>query len=229
MKSTTTNTMSWTGAYLFGDNNYIEIFAPSSSEHKTGNSAISLGSDYVGELQKTQNYLNQFYTTQIELRERKAGDSLIPWFQALYIVDSSFSSKSDIDFWIMEYKKEYYLYNHWVINGDSVTRRDYLAQHEAKRKNKYLKRFTGINFWATEKEISFYGPLLTKCGFTRVHRKKFISSEGFIINFSIKNSRSKYSIKSIQFISSKPSFQQTTISDNIKIVLVGQKGEIRFN
>jgi hypothetical protein len=182
-RSTSTNTTSWTGAYIFGDINYLEIFAPSASEHPVGTSAISLGADHIGDLEKVEEILAKNYKTRLELKQRNINDSLVPWFQALYIIDSSFSKISNISFWIMEYKKDYFLFNHLATVGDSVSRRAYLIQHEEKRKNKFLKRFSGIEFYATTPEINFYRLLLSKCGFKKTGRNSFISSEGFTIIF----------------------------------------------
>lgn len=228
-KNNSTNTTSWTGAYLFGDNNYLEIFAPSASNHHVGSSAIALGTDYSGELRNIQKLLNKDYKIQVELRERKVNDSLIPWFQALYIVDSLFFSQSEIEFWIMEYQREYFTYNHWDTNGDSVTRKQYLAQHEEKRKNKYLKRFTGIVFAVNENVVSYYSSLLLKCGFKLAGKNSFISSEGFKINFEFKEPNDTYSIKSIQFATSTPSDRQVLISSHIKVNIHGKEGEIIFH
>lgn len=228
-RSTSTSSASWTGAYIFGDINYLEIFAPSASEHHIGNSAIALGPDNSGDLQKANDILSKYYKTKVELKERKVNDNLIPWFEALYIIDSSFSSNSDIDFWIMEYKKEYFQFNHWNINGDSVTRKAYLAQHEEKRKGKFLKRFTGITFYGSKTEIQFYSSLLLLCGFTKSSRNSFISLEGFLISFVPKKPNSLYSVRSLQFETSKPSFQKISISDHIQITFQGQKGQIKFN
>lgn len=228
-KNNSTNTASWTGAYLFGDNNYLEIFAPSASNHPVGSCAIALGTDNSGELQNIQKVLEKDYKIQIELKQKKVNDSLIPWFQALYIVDSSFFSKSDIEFWIMEYQKEYFSFNHWEVNGDSVSRKQYLAQHEEKRKEKYLKRFTGIVFSVNDEVRKFYSSLLLKCEFKQLDNGCFISSEGFKICFEFKESPATYSIKSLLFITSKSTHQQITISSRIKICINDEEGEIIFH
>lgn len=227
-KNTITGSASWTGAYLFGDNNYLEIFAPSASNHQVGNSAIALGTDYTGDLLSIQKVLEKDFKIKVELKERKVNDSLIPWFQALYIVDSSFFSQSNIDFWIMEYQREYFSFNHWNSHGDSITRKQYLAQHEEKRKNKYLKRFTGITFCVNENVRLFYSSLLLKCGFKQVSNNAFISSEGFKIGFKLKEPTDTYSIKSIQFVTSTPSHREITISNHINIIINDTEGEIIF-
>lgn len=228
-RSTSTNTTSWTGAYIFGDINYLEIFAPSGSEHPVGTSAFSLGADHIGDLVKTKDILAKKYRTQIEIKQRKVKDSIIPWFQALYIIDSSFSNFASISFWIMEYEKDYFLFNHWDTNGDSVTRKVYLLQHEEKRRNKILKRFSGIEFYATKSEVDFYSFLLLNCGFTKISLTSFISTEGFKITFKPKLKSSKYSIKNLQFATSKSSHQEIAISDHIKVVLNGDVGSLEFN
>ncbi len=137
-KKSTTSYMSWIGAYIFGDINYLEIFAPSASEHKTGSSAIALSADHIGDLLILQKKFTEDYITKIEIKDRKVSDTLIPWFKALYINDSIFFSKSNIGFWIMEYEKDYFSFNQLKTIGDSVSRIQYLKQHDEKRENKSL-------------------------------------------------------------------------------------------
>lgn len=228
-RSTNTKTISWTGSYIFGDMNYLEIFAPSGSEHPLGTSAISLGSDRVEDLQKAEEVLSKTYKTQIELKQRKVKDSILPWFRALYILDSGFAETSNISFWIMEYERDYFLFNHWDTSRNLVSRKIYLDQHKEKRENKYLSRFTGIEFYATKSEIDFYNSVLIKCGFRKVDYHSYISTEGFTISFQLKPKGSKYTLKNLWFETMKSVFRTIQISDHIKIDLKGEVGSIEFN
>ena len=228
-RSTSTNSVSWTGAYFYGDINYLEIFAPSASEHPVGSSAMSLGTDRVGDLLKMKAILAKDYTIQLEHSQRKVNDSLISWFEALYIKDSTFFKASSILFWIMEYEKDYFLFNKLDFREDSVSRKTYLAQHEEKRRNKYLQRFTGLEFQATKSEIHYYCSLLLKCGFRKIKKNTFLSTEGFKMSFLPRQKDAKYSINSLQFVTTKPSFQTVKISNRLKVILNGDTGNFQFN
>jgi hypothetical protein len=84
------------------------------------------------------------YQTEIHLGEKQYDDKKIPWFISLGIKDSVFDSISHIGFWVMEYKQEYFDYNHYKHDNKKLTRINYLSTYEEERKNKILKRFTSI-------------------------------------------------------------------------------------
>lgn len=227
-RSSVTNTSSWTGAYIFGDKNYVEFFGPSGSQHKVGDAAMAFGFDRIGEIYKMQTILNKNYNTTIETRQRKMNDSLVAWFDALYITDSVFFAQSHIETWFMEYRKEYFLFNKFPASQDLVSRKNYLLQHADKRKGKYLSEFTGITFYATEAEINYYSSLLLRSGFKQMPNLSFKSTEGFIIDFQKRTVHTKYAIKSFQFSTTTPVFKDIEISNGIHIHITGNKGEINF-
>lgn len=227
--ATATRTASWTGAYLFGDINYIELFGPSGSQHAAGDAAMALSFDRSGDIQKMQSVLDQKYGTELTVNQRNVNGSFVPWFHSLSIRDSSFFIRSHIGLWMMEYTKEYFAANHFPSADGSVTRKDYLLQHEEKRKNKYLQRFTGITFYASDDEIHFYTALLAACGFFHPSADTFVSPEGFTVAFERRNSGCPYAVKSLQFTTAVSVSKNVDVSDHIRIRMSGQSGEMIFH
>ena len=103
----------WTGIYLFGLDNYFEIFDSSGIGEPSGNIGIGLSVDRIGEIKQLDTLFAKKYKTETSLRVKKFDEKKIPWFNELDIVDSSFYSQSHIFLWVMEYRPEYFDYNNW--------------------------------------------------------------------------------------------------------------------
>lgn len=218
----------WTGSYLFGLDNYFEIFDSSGSGEPLGNTGIGLSVDGIGELNQLNNVLTKKYKTEISLLEREFDDKKIPWFNGLSIDDSDFFSKTHISLWIMEYKPEYFSYNHWAYKDNKLTRTVYLSQYNNERKDKILKRFTGITFKATEQEKIFFSNFLLNCGYKKLDENSFASSENFMIHFISRNKNDQYAVASVKFESNISREGTEKISDNIQIEFHNNTGKIIF-
>lgn len=222
------STATWTGTYLQGLDNYIEIFDSSSVGEPTGNAGIGLSVDKIGELTKLDAMLSKKYSTFTSIREKQFDDKKVPWFSALSIDDSVFYSTSHISFWVMEYKQEYYDYNHWKYDNNLLARVTYLNQYAKERANKIIKRFTGITLNVSDEELKMLSGFLLNCGYKQVANNNFVSPENFKISFIKKNSRDRYSIASIDFECTTPEQNDVKISERIEIEYKNKMGRIIF-
>jgi hypothetical protein len=109
----------WTGTYLFGLDNYFEIFDSKGVGEPTGNGGIAFSVDGQGEIQQLDTILSKKYKIETGVREKQFDDKKVPWFTSLGIDDSAFYMQSHIYWWVMEYKPEYYDYNYWKYTTTS--------------------------------------------------------------------------------------------------------------
>lgn len=220
--------ITWTGTYLFGTDSYFEIFDPNGAGAPLGYAGIAFSVDRVGQLQQLDSILSKKYKTGIELREKQIDDKKIPWFTSLYIDDSAFYEQSDIYWWVMEYKPEYYDYNKWRYDSDRLTRTTYLSEYAEKRKGKIFKRFTGIILKTTTKESDMLKDFLLNCGYKKIDENNFESPENFIIQFKERNKDDRYAVEMVLFECNKPHNGIEKISNHIQIEFKNNSGKIVF-
>ena len=222
------NSLTWTGTYMQGVDNYFEIFDSSGVAGPLGNAGVGLSVDGIGEIKMLDSILAKKYKTDIYLREKQYTDKKIPWFVSLGIIDSAFDSISHIAFWVMEYKKEYFDYNHLKYDNKKLTRINYLHEYEKERKNKILKRFTGITFKATEEEQNVFSNFLLSCGFKKINTNSFISPENFRIDFIRKKTDDRYAVAFVEFESNVLRTDTVKITDNIQVQFQNNTGKLIF-
>ncbi|MEP6512571.1 MAG: DUF5829 family protein [Parafilimonas sp.] len=218
----------WTGSYMYGIDNYLELFDSSGAGESLGIAGIGFSVDRLGEINKLDSILKKKYQTNIGIRERKFGDKMVPWFTNLYIDDSSFFNSTNIYFWVMEYRPEYFEYNHWAYSNNNFTRRTYLKEYDAERKNKLLRRFTGITLKTTKQEQEYLTNFLSLCDYKKTDANTLISPDNFSFHFAERNQDDRYSIESIEFETSGSVNYTIPISQNIQIVIDSTKGKILF-
>jgi hypothetical protein len=222
------NGETWTGTYMQGVNNYFEIFDSSGGGVPLGNVGVGLSVDGIGEIKMLNSALSKKYQTDIHLREKQYADKKIPWFTSLGIKDSVFDSISHIEFWIMEYKQEYFDYNHLKVDNKKLTRINYLRPYEKEIKNKILKRFTGITFNATEEEQKVFSNFLLSCGFRKINDDSFVSQENFTIHFIRKKIDDRYAVAFVEFESNILRTDTVKITDNIQVQFQNHTGKLIF-
>ena len=222
------NGETWTGTYMQGVDNYFEIFDSSGGGIPLGNVGVGLSVDGIGEIKMLNSVLLKKYQTEIHLREKQYADKKIPWFISLGIKDSVFDSISHIEFWIMEYKQEYFDYNHLKVDNKKLTRINYLYPYEKERKNKILKRFTGITFKATEEEQTKFSNFLLSCGFRKINNNSFVSQENFAIHFIRKKTDDRYAVAFVEFESNILRADTVKITDNIQVQFQNHTGKLIF-
>ena len=221
------NAETWTGTYLEGLDNYLELFDVSVGD-PLGNAGIGFSVDKIGEIYQLDSVLSKNFTTEKEQRVKQYDDRKIPWFTSLRIKDSVFDSFSHISFWVMEYKPEYFDYNHWKHEDNKLTRTTYLSQYEDQRRNKILKRFTGVTLHVTDKERQVISDFLINCGYHKLNKSSYSSPENFIIHFIDRNINDRYAMASIKFETNIPLTYNIKISENIEIRIKNSAGKIIF-
>lgn len=222
------NGETWTGTYMEGIDSYFEIFDSSGGGEPLGNAGVGLSVDGVGEIEMLNAALAKRYQTEFHSREKQYADKKIPWFISLNIKDPVFDSVSHISFWIMEYKKEYFEYNHLKDDNKKLTRINYLRPYEKERKNKILKRFTGITFKATEEEQEVFSNFLLSCGFRKINDNSFVSQENFTIHFIRKKTDDRYAVAFVEFESNILRTGTIKITDNIQVQFQDHTGKLIF-
>jgi hypothetical protein len=128
----------------------------------------------------------------------------------------------------MEYKPEYYDYNHWKYEDNKLTRTTYLSQYEDQRRNKILKRFTGVTIHATDEERQVIWGFLLNCGYQKMNDSCLDSPEHFVIHFIHRNINYRYAMASIEFETNMPFNDTIQISENIEVQVKNNAGKIIF-
>ncbi|MFN8298149.1 MAG: DUF5829 family protein [Chitinophagales bacterium] len=227
-RSTISNGNGWTGSYIYGTDNYLELFEASTSQHDLGTAALATSVDGEGELLKVDSILNKTYPATIEERQRKVAGKMTPWFDCIYINDTAFFNTSAISFWIMEYRSSYFDSAQLQHQTRSVSRKEYLAQYGDSLKGKCLKHFTAITFNATKEEENYFAELLRQCGLTQSAKHTFVTADKFSIRFRRKKTSAHYALSQLAFETFRPCKKIERVTQNIKIVVAGTKGRILF-
>jgi hypothetical protein len=223
----TGNSETWTGTYFEGLDNYLELFDVSVGD-PLGNAGLAFSVDRIGEINQLDTVLSRNFTTEKRLQEKQYDNKKVPWYTALGIKDSVFDLLSHISFWVMEYRPEYFDYNHWKYEDNNLTRTTYLSQYEDERRNKILKRFTGITLHATDKEREIISGFLLNCGYQKMNDSSFASPEHFVIHFIHRNPDDRYAMASIEFETNMPLTDTIKISENIEVQVRNTAGKITF-
>jgi len=218
----------WTGTYLFGLDNYFEIFDSSGVGEPTGTGGIGFSVDGIGEIQQLDTILSKKYKIETRVREKQFDDKKVPWSTLLNIDDSVFNMQTHIYWWVMEYKPEYYDYNHWKYTNNQLTRTTYLSQYEAERKNKIFKRFTGITLKTTGEEKNMLTGFLLNCGYKKSDDVNYTSPENFVIQLLNRSKDDRLAIAAVSFETNKTQNGTEKISENIQIEFNGNSGKIIF-
>jgi Family of unknown function (DUF5829) len=218
----------WTGTYIFGLDNYFEIFDSNGAGEQTGYGGIAFSVDGTGEIQQLDTILRKKYNTETGVREKQYDDKKVPWFTTLGIDDSAFFMQSHIYWWIMEYKPEYYDYNNWKYTNNQLTRTTYLSKYAAERKDKIFKRFTGITLNTTIQEKTMLAGFLLNCGYKKIDESRYASPENFVIELLDRKKNDRYAIAVVSFETNKTQHGTEKISENIQIVFNGNSGKIIF-
>jgi len=222
------NSQTWTGTYLFGSDNYLELFDSSSDSFPSGISGLAFSVDKVGEIDTLKRHLDNRYKTVISDREIDFDGNKVPWFTELYIDDSIFYSQSHFGFWIMEYRREYFDYKKISYSENTLTREDYLIESEIDRSTKILKRFCGIVMKLTTYEREFLTNYFKEVKFEQTGENEWVTPDNFTISIKNRNQDDKNTIESIEFETNRRVNMELKISDNLSILIDGDKGRISF-
>lgn len=222
------NGESWTGTYLYGSENYFEVFDSVGFQPK-GTSGFGFSVDHIGELNMLKEHLDKNYKTSLFNRERDFDGKKIPWFDGLSIDDSAFNSKSLFGFWVMEYRRDYFDYQKYPYKENQLTRENYLKDRAADRKEKILKRFCGVVMKLNVDEKRFLIEYFNNIKYVRLNENEYLSPDNF--SFLLKNraSNDNNTIESLAFETTKKVDKQTIkVSDNVSIFIDGDRGHFIF-
>ena len=128
------------------------------------------------------------------------------------------------------YKTEYFEYNNITIDNDKLTRENYLEKYASERKNKIVRRFSGIVMKLNPDEKEYITKYFEKIAYIKINGNEYLSPDNFKFLIKDRNSGDQNSIESIRFETSKSLLSKKTveISDNIVIVIEGDEGQIIF-
>jgi hypothetical protein len=220
--------VTWAGTYLYGLDNYFEIFDNKGFVDTIGNAGIGFSVDHSGEIKILDSIFQKHYKIETGLRAKLLDNKEVPWFNMLGIADSAFFVKTHIYSWIMEYRKEYFDYRKLPHKRNNVTRRDYLCEYQISNKTKLLKRFTSITLRVTKDEKLFYAQFLLNCGYTKNKTNGYKSPDGFVFYFIDRKAEDISSVESVQFENNYPYQGTFEISEKLQLVFKGKTGAILF-
>ncbi len=221
----------WTGTYVYGSDNYFEFFDNSDDESSLGRCGIGFSVDGIGEMDILKNKLENSYETIMFPRERYFNGKKVPWFDALFISDSAFYMQSLFNFWIMEYKPEYFRYKDLPItNEHELTRENYLIQFEPERRDKIIKRFSGIVMKLSPYEKEFLTEFFSVVNYERINKNNYLAPGNFTFRFTDRSEGDQIVIESILFETNMefPKKEIIPLSDGITIIIEGNSGQIQF-
>jgi hypothetical protein len=137
---------SWTGAYFYGEQTYIEFFlAGRDPQFKSNESGLGFGVEQAGAAEIYYNRLKERFGAQAEkgLITQKINDRDIAWFHDAYV--NYKDDKQTFFDWLMEYEKDFLkkFYPDLKPAEDGITRRQNLARsYKAERLFKNVREVT---------------------------------------------------------------------------------------
>jgi hypothetical protein len=122
---------SWTGAYFYGEQTYIEFFlAGRDPQFKSNESGVGFGVEQAGAAEIYYNRLKEKFGAQAEkgLITQKINGRDIAWFHDAYV--NYKDDKQTFFDWLMEYEKDFLkkFYPDLKATEDGITRRQNLAR-----------------------------------------------------------------------------------------------------
>jgi hypothetical protein len=223
---------SWTGTYMYGTDNYIELFDSVSSGMglPAGVSGVAFSVDRVDELKSLNGILSKSHKLEENVRERDFAGKKIPWFNMLNIADSSFYNQSWFDFWLMAYRKEYFDYKKINYKNDILNGASYLREQEKYRKGKIIKRFSGVVMRLSDYEKNFLVAYFKRFGYNKISENEFLTADNFRFTLKPRAEGTNNTIERITFDKEKDTNQgNVKLSENILIKFTTNSGEIVFN
>ena len=156
------NNISYTGAYIYGENTYMEFFDSAkkpSSITPALTSGIAFGVDKKGKFKVIQKKLKEYKNAVSYLGTWELEGTQIPWYHAAFVFYGK--AKRNIHTWIMEYHQDFLRKWHPELEPVSggITRKDILKRYAAKITKplqpgrKIFKDIIGINLRVNKEEI----------------------------------------------------------------------------
>jgi Family of unknown function (DUF5829) len=226
---------SWTGKYVRGKSNYLEIFRPGGAKGiKLGDLGIGLMTNKFGTIDSLQSYWTKTLdSVHVENMVITDSGKSTPWYTSVSIpnVDSL-----KITAWVMENAKEemnYAGFSESELSGE-IEFSEYSRRITAKLRNipvdsvKYDKLFdkvTSLDISLSNKELAYLKGFLLDIGFTE--KDSSFSKEDFRITYSVTNSE-HFLLNEIVFSLLKRMPKGRYAFRKIVMIVDGDKAKMKF-
>ncbi len=228
---------SWTGKYISGNQDYLEIFKPGGAENtKAGDLGIAFMPNLLGTTDSLYNYWKKTRTDSIRkgTRNRVIGpDQSIPWFNAVTIHDRDslrFTS------WVMEYTDTFMKMAGFTEEDltREISHAEYSQRGFATRQNisydsaRYMKlyeRVTSLSLSLSSNELDYFRPYLTASGFEEMGQS--FTRADFQINYE-KAEGPHQRLRQIELELLADQEPQVYSHGNLTLQVAGKKATIRF-
>lgn len=234
-QTTEAGSASWRGKYLFGRNNYLEIFKPGGMKgSKLGDFGIGFMTNRLGTLDSLHRY---WIKTLDSVHEEKTTTSdngkVSPWFTSLSIpkLDSL-----KISAWVFENSREEMVYAGFTEKDlrRPIDFSEYDRHITAKLRNvpvdsiKYEKLFdkiTSLNISLSSRELSYLKHFLLDIGFTE--HACSLTNDDLTITYSLIE-REHFLLNEIGFSLLKTTSKQSLSFRHMDLILDGNKARMKF-
>ncbi len=226
---------SWTGKYIYGISNYLEIFKQGGAEGtKLGDFGLGFITNKFGTIDSLQNYWKKTLDS-IHLENMVITDNgkTHPWFKSVSIPDVD---SLKISAWVMEYSRE-------EMNFAGFAEKDLLGEIEFSEYSKHVRaklrnipvdsvknvglfnKVTSLDISLTGKELSYLKKFLPDIGFTE--KNNSFSKDDFVITYSLTES-DHFLLKEIGFSLLKKIPKEKYSFRKIEMTVDGDKGKMQF-
>jgi hypothetical protein len=178
------NNESWTAAYLFGENTYIELFDTKSNKNK-GQFGIGFGVEVQGGLNSLYTHIKDSGCNIVkkETRNRKIDNEEIMWFEYLFFDYED--TDTIMGNWVMEYKFSYMKHKYTDIPDDPVNISRKLYNRDSYKDSLLFKDITGIEVALDEKEAKRFAEELRYFGYEINRLDNAINCKGPEVEFVV--------------------------------------------
>ena len=226
----------WTGKYINGISNYLEIFKPGGAQGtKLGDLGLGFITNKLGTIDSLQNYwkktLDSVHTENMVITD---SGKTSPWFKSVSIpnVDSL-----RISAWVMENSREEMNFAGFTENDltGEIEYSDYLKHVKAKLHNipvdsvkndRLFDKVTSLDISLSDRELSYLKKFLLNIGFAE--KDNSFSNENFKITYSLSKS-AHFLLKEIGFLLLKKIPKQKYSFRKIEMTVDGDKANMKFN
>jgi hypothetical protein len=228
-------TASWTGKYINGISNYLEIFKPGSAQGTVlGDFGLGFSTNKFGTIDSLQNYWTKTLdSVHIENMVITDNGKTSPWFKSVSIPNVDLLK---ISAWVMENSREemnYAGFTEHDLSGE-IEYSDYAKHLHAKLKNipvdsfkdnRLFNKVTSLDISLSGKELSYLRKFLLDIGFTE--KNNSFSKEDFIITYSLTKS-DHFLLKEIEFSLLTKIPKEKYSFRKIEMTVDGDKAKMKF-
>lgn len=228
---------SWSGIYLFGKHNYLEIFKPNSYEGaQLGDVGLGFMTNKIGILDSLYNYWEQdFDSVNFGNRDfvEESGDT-VSWFRYISIPTPD---SLPISPWLMEHTKEHMLSIGFAENDiiDEVEYWDYLKTRRAwdlgitpdsVTYDKLFDKVTALHLTLSEKELIYLQQYLLSFGF--IQYDTYFVKNDFKVKYAVTESE-HYILNQVDFALLDTLVDETHSFNNLIISVSGDKASLKIS